>query len=146
MKRFSLSILFLAFCLTVVAAIPALAVQNSVMNVRIDKAVAIPGQVLLPGSYTFRLVDSDTYPGFVQILSANGSRNYGFIHVFASKRQNAGKAKLVLSEPDQAGLEHVVSWYFPGQSDGYHFIYSKRELRNADLIAQRMQIKSRAGL
>lgn len=146
MKRFSLSVMFLILCLTFVAAMPALAQQDTVMNVQIDKAVAIPGHVLLPGSYTFRLVDSDTYPGFVQIISANESRDFGFIQVFTSKRQNVDGSKLLLSEPDQAGLEHVVSWYFPGQTYGYRFIYSKRDLRNADMIAQRLQTKSNAGL
>ena len=146
MKRFSLLVLFLLLSLTVVTAIPALAQQGSVINVHVDKAVAIPGHVLLPGDYVFRLADSQTYPGYVQISSADGSKELGFVQVFASERRGYDGTKMVLSRPDQVGLEHVVSWYFPGARFGYRFIYSKRQLRNADLIAQRLQTRSNAGL
>ena len=146
MKRLSLSVMFLILCLVFVSAIPALAQQQSVMNVQFDKPVAIPGHVLPAGSYTFRLMDSTSYPSFVQILGANGLQEFGFIQVFPSRRRSYEGTKLVMSLPDQAGLERVVSWYFPGSRYGYQFIYSKRQLRNADLIAQRMQTKSNAGL
>jgi hypothetical protein len=146
MKRFSLSVLFLLFSLTVVATIPALAQQDTVMNVHVDKAVAIPGHVLLPGNYVFRMADAQTYPGYVLISSADGSQEFGFVHVFASRRQSYDGPQLVMSHPDQAGLEHIVSWYFPGARYGYRFIYSKRQLRNADLMAQRLQTQSNAGL
>ena len=146
MKRFSLSVMFLFLSLTMVAAIPALAQQDTVMDVHVDKAVAIPGHVLLPGDYVFRMVDSQTYPGYVQISSADGSKELGFVQVFASERRSFDGTKMMLSHPDRAGLEHVVSWYFPGARYGYRFIYSKRQLRNADLLAQRLQTRSNAGL
>jgi hypothetical protein len=146
MKRFSLSVLFLFLSLTFMATIPALALQDTVINVHVDKAVAIPGHVLRPGDYVFRMADSETYPGYVQISSADGSQEFGFVQVFAGRRQTYNGTKLVMSHPDQAGLEHVVAWYFPGERYGYRFIYSKRQLRNADMIAQHLQTRSNAGL
>ncbi len=146
MKRFSLAVLFVVLSLIFVTAMPAVAQQNTVLNVHIEKAVAIPGHVLLPGNYLFRLRDANTYPGFVQVTSADGSQIFGFIQVFPAWRLQAGTEKVVLSEPDAAGLEHVVDWYFPGERYGYHFIYSQRDLHNADLVAQRMRTKTNAGL
>lgn len=146
MKRFSPSVLFLVIALAIITALPALAQQESVMDVHLDKAAAIPGHVLPPGHYVFRLMNQSSYPGFVQITSRNGSNDYGFIQVFPSRRQNAGNTKFVLSQPDQAGLARVKAWYFPGEKYGYRFDYTKRQIRHADLIAQRMQAKSNAGM
>ncbi len=146
MKRFSPSVLFLVIALTILTALPALAQQESVMDVHLDKPTAIPGHVLPAGHYVFRLVDQSSYPGFVQITSRNGSHDYGFIQVFPSRRQNDGNTRMLLSQPDQAGLARVKAWYFPGEKYGYEFIYTKRQIRNADLIAQRMQTKSTAGM
>ncbi len=146
MKRFSLAVLFVVLSMMFVTAMPAVAQQNTVLNVHIEKAVAIPGHVLLPGNYLFRLRDADTYPGFVQVTSADGSQVFGFVQVFPAWRPQAGNDEVVLSQPDAAGLENVEAWYFQGEHYGYHFVYSQHDLRNADLIAQRMHTKSNAGL
>ncbi len=145
MKRFSLSVLFLVIALVIITALPALAQQESVLDVHLDKVAAIPGHVLPPGDYVFRLMDENFYPGFVQITSSNGN-DYGFVQAFPSRRQNAGNSSVLLSPPDQAGLSRVTAWYFPGEKYGYEFIYTKRQIRNADLIAQRMQAKSATGM
>lgn len=146
MKRLSQSVLLVLLSLTLIAAIPAFAQQTTVMDVHVDKAVAIPGHVLLPGHYIFRLADSESYPGYVQITSADGKRDIGFVQVFSGWRQHYDGTKLVMSRPDKVGLERIVAWYFPGQKFGYRFMYTKRQIRNADLIAQRMQSQSSAGM
>jgi hypothetical protein len=145
MKRLSVSFVLMLFAITVFAGLPALAQQETVMDVHVDQTVAVPGHVLRPGNYVFRLVDTETYPAFVQITSKSG-QDIGFLQVLPTWRPEPGGTKLVVSEPDRAGLEHVKAWYFPGEKYGYQFVYSRRDVRNADLLAQRMHIKSNAGM
>ncbi len=146
MKRFTYSLLLVLVSLAVFVTVPAFAQQDSVINVHVDKAVAIPGYVLLPGDYVFRLADTNSYPDFVEISTADGSRTFGFIRVFEAKREHASGDKMIISQPDAAGLQRIKSWYFPGETYGYRFIYSKGDLRKADMIAQQMRTKENAGL
>ncbi|MDT8067424.1 MAG: hypothetical protein ROO76_04585 [Terriglobia bacterium] len=145
MKRFSVFFVLVLFAITLFAALPVLAQQETVMDVHVDKTVAIPGHILRPGNYVFRLVDTSTYPPYVQITRSKG-QDLGFLPVYPAWRPQADGTELAVSKPDQAGLEHVKAWYFPGEKYGYEFLYSKRDVRNADLLAESMHKKSTAGM
>ena len=139
MKRVLSSVTFLVVLFLAVSTIPSFAQNESVMNVHVDKAVAIPCNVLEPGDYVFRLLDSSTRPGDVAVTSADGATFYGILPVYAAYRNSGGDSEIAVTAPDDAGLARIDSWYFPGSQDGFRFIYSKSDIRKADRIAQQMK-------
>jgi hypothetical protein len=130
----------MAVLLLGLSALPAFAQNENVMNVHVDKAVAIPGKVLPPGDYVFRLADSVTRPADVQVMSADGKTEYGFIPVYSAYRTAGSDTEVTTTPPDNFGIACIDSWYFPGEQDGYRFIYSKTDLRKIDMIAQQMNL------
>ena len=137
MKRF---LMYLSFFATLVA-IPSFAQNESTMNVHVDQAVAIPGYVLRPGDYIFRLEEQSNGSRVVAVTSADYKTVYGFIPIFPAERNPEDDATEVrTSPPDNTGLARIDSWFFPGEADGYRFIYSKAEIRKVDMIAQQMKL------
>lgn len=122
-------------------ALPAFAQNESVMDVHVDKAIAIPGKVLVPGNYVFRLLHSAAEPNDVAVQSADYKTFYGFIPVFTAYRSSEDGSQIKASAPDNSGLARIKSWFFPGEQEGYRFIYSKADIRKADMIAQNMKSK-----
>lgn len=109
------------------------------MNVHVDKAAAIPRNVLEPGDYVFRLLDSSTRPADVAVTSADGKTFYGILPVFTASRNSGGDSEITVTAPDEAGLARIDSWYFPGNQDGFRFIYSNSDIRQAHVIARQMK-------
>ena len=139
MKRVLSYVTFLVALFLAVSAIPSFAQNENVMDVHVDKAVAIPNNVLKPGDYVFRFLDSTTGPHDVEVLSTDGKTFYGILPVFTAFRNSEGGSEVTITAPDDAGLARIDSWYFPGSQNGYRFIYSKSEIRKADIIAQQMK-------
>lgn len=139
MKRVLSNVTFLVVLFLAVATIPSFAQNESVMDVHVDKAVAIPNNVLQPGDYVFRFLDSTTGPHDVEVMSADGETFYGILPVFAAYRNSGGDLEITTTAPDEAGLARIDSWYFPGSQDGFRFIYSKSDIRKADMVAQQMK-------
>ncbi len=128
------------FVLSLIAlTLPAFAQNETVLNVHVTRPVAIPGKILTPGNYVFRLQDEQTVPQAVQVTTATGIPVAGFIQVFESTREHAGNEVITASEPDSAGLSRINSFYFPGERYGYRFVYSKSDVRKLDRIAQKNQ-------
>lgn len=139
MKRVLSNVTFLVVLFLAVSTIPSFAQNESVMNVHVDQAVAIPSHVLQPGDYVFRLLDSPTRPNDVAVMSADGATFYGILPVFTASRISGGDSEITTTAPDAAGLARIDSWYFPGSQDGFRFIYSKSDIRKADMMAHRMK-------
>lgn len=127
-------------------ALPAFAQNEQVLDVHVNNMVAIPGSVLRPGNYTFRLLDSATGQGLVLVQSANGKRSYGMIPVFSTSRREDGGSIVTTKQPEIAGVARIDSWYFPGSTAGYHFIYSKSDMQKLNTIAQKMHATTTAGM
>jgi hypothetical protein len=144
MKRFAITTLFV-LGLTLLA-MPSFAQQESRFDLKINGRVAIPGRVLPAGAYVFRLMNSDTYPQIVEVMSADGTSTYGLFHVVPAQRLEAGDSQVTLTDPDSAGLQSVSEWYFPGTMDGYQFVYSRKDIQKEDRIAQRLATQTNSGL
>ena len=127
--------------LAIVFAVPAFAENNTVINVHLDNAVAIPGNVLAPGNYVFRLEESGHR--IVAISSADSKTFYGFIPVYTATRDSSNGTDIRATELDAAGLARIDSWFFPGEQNGYRFIYSNSDIAKTDAAVRRMQMKSK---
>jgi len=104
---------------------------NKEMILRISEPVEVPGQVLQPGKYVFRLADSSSNRNIVQIFSED---DYGRQHFIATifavpdYRLTTPDKPIVLFEERHVGSpEAIKSWFYPGAKTGWHFVYPKSE-------------------
>jgi hypothetical protein len=88
--------------------------------------VEIPGQVLLPGTYVFKLVDSQSDRSTVQVFSKNENHLFGtFLTIPDYRLKPAGKPIINFEERATGSPEAVKAWFYPGENYGHDFVYPK---------------------
>jgi hypothetical protein len=88
--------------------------------------VEIPGQVLLPGTYVFKLMDSQSDRHIVQVFNQRENHCYGTFLVIPDYRlKPAGKPIVTFEERAAGAPEAVKAWFYPGQNYGHEFVYPK---------------------
>lgn len=88
--------------------------------------VEIPGQVLAPGTYVFKLLDSEYNRHVVQIFSADEKRLYATILAIPDERlKPTGKTVITFEERAAGAPEAVQAWFYPGDSFGQELVYPK---------------------
>jgi hypothetical protein len=125
-----------AFAVAVGVSIPGVAQEQPGVQVHLAGMVAVPGNVLEPGDYIFQPLDPTTYPNTVKIVDAERDKIVGYYMVEPATRTNFSQSIVELSAPDFTGLRMVKEWYGPGDSDGFQFVYSAKDIRKADQLAQ----------
>jgi hypothetical protein len=88
--------------------------------------VEVPGQVLLPGTYVFKLVDSQSDRNIVQVFNKNENHLYGtFLTIPDYRLQPAGKPIITFEERAAGAPQAVRAWFYPGENYGHDFVYPK---------------------
>jgi hypothetical protein len=107
----------------------------------IDEPIAIPGQILSAGSYLLK-VDQDD-PDLVRIFNADRTRLYAtLLTVATERREPSGNTVLVMAEQQAGKPEALRKWFYPGNTIGHEFVYSKQQEQQ---IAQDPQQTIEAG-
>ena len=96
--------------------------------------MAVPGHLLEPGTYIIRRVMADT-PSVYEITTANG-RFICYEDVTPIERTRGNGTVVDVSAPDGAGVRVLQAWYNAGNNDGYQLVYSRRDMRKLDQIAE----------
>jgi len=97
--------------------------------------IQLPGKTLPAGRYTFRIVDTTTSRKVIQVLSDDEKRPYVMANTIPDQRRDPAKDATVAFYETPAGTPAAVkSWWYPGESIGYQFIYPRAQARQ---IAQR---------
>jgi hypothetical protein len=92
----------------------------------INAPVEIPGQVLLPGTYVFKLADSSSDRNIVQVFNKDESHLYGtFLAIPDYRLKPADKPIITFEERPIGTPEAVKAWFYPGQNYGHDFVYPK---------------------
>ena len=93
-----------------------------------DQPVALPGVTLPAGKYLFRIVDTTSSRRIVQVLDAEGKKPYAMLMSIPAQRSD------VPESPEVRFMETAVNtptalktWWYPGKSIGYEFIYPKEQ-------------------
>jgi hypothetical protein len=137
MKRFSnwTSLFLLGGLMLTAAATRANAdAWNKKTYVTINRSIEVPGAVLQPGKYVFKLVDSASNRHIVQILNADENRVLATNLAIPKQRDNPpDKTILTFYEMPGGGPEPVRAWFYPGDTIGQEFLYSRNR---ATQIAQ----------
>ena len=88
--------------------------------------VEIPGQVLDPGTYVFKLMDSPSDRNIVQVFDKDETRLYGtFLAIPDYRLKPAGKPIITFEERAAGSPEAVRAWFYPGENYGHQFVYPK---------------------
>jgi len=112
---------------------------NKKTIVTISQSIEVPGAVLTPGKYVFKLLNSDSNRHIVQIMNERESHVYTTNLAFAKERmQPADKTILTFYEMPGGGPEPIRSWFYPGDTIGQEFAYPKHR---ATEIAQATHLK-----
>lgn len=122
-------------------------VDNQATEITFQQPVRVPGQVLSPGTYWFTVLDSGSSPSLnrVQIKNADGTKVIAQIHTATADHAQEGQVvkehgvtwpsgKVILTFADGAKGEPIslLSWYYPGRTDGHRFVYSDRVQKQID--------------
>ncbi len=89
-----------------------------------NDAVEIPGQVLPPGTYVFKLANFVADRHVVQIWNENESQLLATILAIPDYRMEPAD-KTIIELEERPGDEPMAihSWFYPGDVNGQHFVY-----------------------
>ena len=109
------------------------------MILKFSAPVQVPGKVLQPGKYVFRLADLNSNRNVVQIFSVDDNGQQNFVAMIETVpdflRQTPDKPVVQFEERHIGDPEAIKSWFYPGDNYGWHFVYPKSEqLESASLV------------
>jgi hypothetical protein len=87
-------------------------------------AVEIPGQVLQPGIYVFKLLDSSSNRNIVQVWNEDEDQLLATILAISDERPQASdKSVFSLEQFSTDSTPALRSWFYPGEKTGRRFVY-----------------------
>jgi hypothetical protein len=93
----------------------------------------IPGRVLPAGTYWFVVPSHDV----VQILSEDRMTRYAtLLTIHAERLEPSDQSQITIAERGTMRPTAIVTWFYPGRTDGHEFLYSKQDAKE---IAQAKQ-------
>lgn len=127
MIRLSAVLLCLGFVGTMGAVRARASVANQATKLTFNAPVEVPGMVLMPGTYEFRILETRSDSNIVEILDGDG------VHVLTTaitipvaRPVNASGRTAVTFEKRAAGApEAIKDWFYFGDTDGHEFLYAK---------------------
>jgi hypothetical protein len=125
-----------ALCLTGSLALslfvtkPAMADEmNKKMEFQFSKSVQIPGRVLTPGKYVFELANGQSDRNLVQVFSEDSNGNLSLVESVLTIPDYTSsipdKPIVHFDERPSGTHEAIHSWFYPGDTTGWEFVYPK---------------------
>jgi hypothetical protein len=104
---------------------------NKETKLEFSGPVEVPGKVLTPGKYVFKIADSESDRDIVQIFSedANGEQKLvtTTIAIPDYREETPEKTIIQFEERPSGSPEAIHSWFYPGDNTGWQFVYRKGE-------------------
>ena len=99
-----------------------------------SQSIEIPGKVLAPGTYVFKLMDSPSDRHIVRIMNEREDQVVATVLAIPNYRLEP-KSKTVFTFYEMPGGQPEVlrEWFYPGDNFGQEFAYSKK--RHAEILA-----------
>jgi hypothetical protein len=99
---------------------------NEKTIVTFSEPVEVPGAVLPPGKYVFKLADSQADRHIVQIMNAEENHIYATVLAIPSERMRpTGKTEMAFYEMPAGQPKALKTWFYPGNNIGQEFAYPK---------------------
>jgi hypothetical protein len=117
----------LAWCLGASTAIADDYNRETVLT--INQTMMVPGAMLTPGTYTFKLANPESSRDVVYITRDDGTVVTS-ANVKRTMQRNGDKRDLALAVALNEGAMPVMKgWFYPGLMDGFEFVYPKEQAR-----------------
>ncbi|MGA8224726.1 MAG: hypothetical protein WB780_23990 [Candidatus Acidiferrales bacterium] len=103
---------------------------NKETTVTISETLEIPGHVLPPGTYVFKLAEHPSYRHIVQVWT--GDKTHLIATVFAVpvyRDEVSDDAYFQLDERPGDSPQAIRAWFYPGEHFGNEFSYPRSEFR-----------------
>jgi hypothetical protein len=132
MKRFKFVAMICCFVFVALAITPRVKADqhDKKTTLTFSEPFEVPGvdaQILPAGTYVFKILDSWSDRNIVQIFSADETHVYTTILAIANYRLKAtDKTVLTFGERPAGQPEAIKAWFYPGQTWGQEFVYSKK--------------------
>jgi hypothetical protein len=95
--------------------------------ITLNGPVEIPGAVLPPGTYVFKLLNLTANRHIVQIVDQDGKHVYATILATPDYRLEATDHSVVQLEERSSGSPPAIkAWFYPGDLWGQEFVYSHK--------------------
>jgi len=117
--------LLLSTATTITISSTAMADQwNKETAVTFTSPVEVPGKILPPGTYVFKLADSQSDRQLVQILTQDQRKVLASIQTIPDYHLHpAEKPLITLAERPTGRPEALQAWFYPGDNYGVQFVY-----------------------
>ena len=93
-----------------------------------NQPVQIPGRVLPAGTYWFMLSNTQSSRNIVRIYNSDRSTVYATVFTIdTDSLTTPDNTTMTLAEREPTQPQTLVSWFYPGESSGHQFVYSKKE-------------------
>ena len=90
--------------------------------------VTLPGVTLPAGRYLFRLADPNSSRKVISVLSADGKTPLAMLHTIPNQLTSAPRdPEIRFMETSGNMPPPIKSWWYPGKSIGYEFIYPRAQ-------------------
>ena len=97
-------------------------------KVTFGEAVQVPGTVLPPGSYVFKLAETTSYRHVVQIFNDDNTRLVTTVMAVPNELlEPSGKTILTYAERPVDQPVALNAWFYPGDNFGQQFVYPRSE-------------------
>ncbi len=103
---------------------------NQKLTLTFNEPVEIPGQVLTPGTYVFKVGTGDISDdrSIVRVYNKSEDRLYGaFMTIPDYRLTRTSKPVLEFEERPVGSPEAIYAWFYPGDKTGHEFVYPKSE-------------------
>ena len=120
-------------CCTLLVAIFSVRADewNKKTVVTFSGPVELPGIVLPPGTYVFKLLDSAADRHIVQVFNKDETKIYTTILAIPNYRlEPTGDTVLRFTERPRNAPEALRAWFYPGDNFGQEFVYPKARAVN----------------
>ena len=122
-----------------VAALSATSASQTRWNektiLKFSEPVMVPNATLQPGTYVFKLMESNTNRHLVQISTDNGEKVVALTQAVPMKRVDPKGDVVLRFNPTDAGSPPAIKgWFYPGSVYGHEFVYGDQQAKD---IAQR---------
>lgn len=124
------AILGLSLGLTLVVSVAQAQPEDKRTYFTFSGPIALPGVTLPAGRYIFRIVDTTTSRKVIQVMSDDGKKPFAMANTIPDQRRDAPKdATVAFYETPRGTPSAVKTWWYPGESIGYQFIYPRAQAK-----------------
>jgi cell division septation protein DedD len=94
----------------------------------VNEPIQVPTQVLSPGKYVMRLLDSPSNRHIVQVFNGDGTHLITTVIAIPNYRlQPTGHSQFTFWETAPGQPKAMRAWFYPGDNFGQEFVYRNRQ-------------------